>query len=70
MAAIGSKALSIVGEPDGGSVVLGAGEEKVPISVVLEKGEGPLVPFHQNWPHLVRVLWFRPSKRSRISGHR
>lgn len=51
MAAVGAEALAIVGEPDGGSVVLGAGEEEVSISVVLEKSQGPLVPFHENRPH-------------------
>lgn len=47
--------LAIVGEPDGGFVILGAREEEVAVPVVLEEGQGPLVPLHQYRPH----VWIR-----------
>nr|GMD24543.1 hypothetical protein DVH24_042731 [Ipomoea batatas] len=37
MAAVSSETLAVVGEPDGGVVVLGAGEEQISFSVVLEE---------------------------------
>lgn len=46
MASVGAKSLAVVGEPDGGVVVLGTGEEEVAVPVVLEERQGPLVPFH------------------------
>lgn len=55
VAAVGAEALAVVGEPDVRGVVLGAGEEEVAVAVVLEEGQGPLVPFHQNRPHLLRA---------------
>lgn len=55
MAAVGAEALAVVGETDVRGVVLGAGEEEVAVAVVLEEGQGPLVPFHQNRPHLLRA---------------
>lgn len=51
VAAVGAEALAVVGEPDGGGVVLGAGEEKIALPVVLQEREGPLVALHQNRPH-------------------
>lgn len=51
VAAVGAEALAVVGEPDGGGVVLGAGEEEVALPVVLEERQRPLVAFHQDRPH-------------------
>ena len=51
MAAVGAEALAVIGEPDGGIVVLGAGEEQVAVSVALQESQWPLVPFHQYRPH-------------------
>lgn len=56
MAAVSSEALAVVGEPDGGVVVLGAGEEQISFPVVLEESERPLVAFHQYRPHLLTLI--------------
>jgi hypothetical protein len=51
VAAVGAEALAVVGEPDGGGVVLRAGEKEVPVPVVLQECQRPFMAFHQNRPH-------------------
>ncbi len=56
MATVSTQALSVVRVPHSGSMILGTREQKVPISVVLEKGQRPLMALQQDGPH--RVLPF------------
>jgi hypothetical protein len=60
VATVGSEPLSVVGVPDGGSVVLGTGEEEIAFSVVLEKGQWPLMALHQYRPHLCSIVFLLP----------
>lgn len=52
MTSIGAEALAVVGKPDSWVMIFGAREEKIALTVVFEESQGPLVPLHQNWPHL------------------
>lgn len=58
VALVRAEALAVVGEPDGRGEVLGAGEEEVAVPVVLEEGQGPLMPLHQYRPHLLLFFFF------------
>ena len=51
MASVSAEPLAIVGEPDGGVVILGAGEEQIPLPVVLEERQWPFMALHQDRPH-------------------
>jgi len=58
MATVSTQALSVVRVPHSGSMILGTREQQVPISVVLEKGQRPLMALQQDGPHRVFPFLF------------
>ena len=46
------KALAVIGKPEGGCVVLGAGEKQISFSVVPQKRQWTFMSLHQDRPHL------------------
>jgi hypothetical protein len=64
VAAVGAETLAVVGEPDGGGVVLRAGEKEVPVPVVLQECQRPFMAFHQNRPHRFQAE-FQGGEKSR-----
>jgi len=68
VAAISAKAFSVVRKPNGRVVVLGAGEEEIAVSVVLEEREWPLVALHQNRPHIWLGFFDAANLRTVVKG--
>lgn len=52
VATISAETLAIISEPNSGSMIFSAREQKVAVAIVFEKSQRPLVAFHQYWPHL------------------
>lgn len=57
MALVGADAFTIMGIPNGGGVVLSAGEEEVSFTVILEEGKGSFMALEQDGPHGSSTDW-------------